>query len=198
MAYLHTHNIIHRDLAARNILVHRYADGSIAAEVSDFGLCRSHEAGRGYCLRNSQKMPFKWMAPEMFKTYVWPTASDVWSFGILMWEIFSNGLYPYSTTQSLPSGAISLSKYISEGNHPERPEYVCDDIWNVMCSCWIVDIHKRPTMTELVVTLEKLYKKNEQILKTIHEILFCFYCVLLFTINSFELYVRLRSFFKIN
>lgn len=158
MQYLHKHHIIHRDLAARNVLVNASEDGSIVAKVSDFGLSRVDASGNGYELKNKQQLPLKWLAPECFTERCWTTASDVWSFGILMWEVFTDGKEPYCD-MPVPAGPNGLAKFVSSGNHPTRPEYLRDDLWQVFLRCWHPDRNQRTTMDDVVSDLERIYKK---------------------------------------
>jgi serine/threonine protein kinase len=117
MKFLHSKKICHRDLAARNILV----DENKVAKIADFGLARDIQDGYYYKRKSEMKVPVKWMAPEtLFDLKVYPN-SDVWSFGILMWEIFTLGGNPYPTVP-----VEKLFDYLKEGNRMCKPMY-CDD-----------------------------------------------------------------------
>ena len=117
MKFLHSKKICHRDLAARNILV----DENKVAKIADFGLARDIQDGYYYKRKTEMKVPVKWMAPEtLFDLKVYPN-SDVWSFGILMWEIFTLGGNPYPTVP-----VEKLFDYLKEGNRMCKPMY-CDD-----------------------------------------------------------------------
>lgn len=156
MQYLHKHSIIHRDLASRNILVHRNEDSSVVAKVSDFGLSRLDEFGKGYELTTAQKLPLKWMAPECFTRRLWTTASDVWSFGILIWEVFTDALEPYSDMEELNT-ATALIKFVSDGGHPAEIPDVSSSVTNLMIRCWAYETVDRPTMAKIILDMERLY-----------------------------------------
>lgn len=160
MRYLHHHRIIHRDLAARNILVHMDAGGGITAKVSDFGLSHTDDSGTGYELKESQRLPLKWLAPECFLTKKWTTASDVWSFGVLMWEVFENGKEPWSGPDAPQTGA-ALSAHIAAGNHPARPGEVPNEFWDIMLMCWAKEPQRRPSMDEVMNAIQTAYDADK-------------------------------------
>lgn len=153
--YLHRHSIIHRDLAARNILIQRNEDDTITAKVSDFGLSFKDDCGEGYKMTTCERLPVKWLAPECFTKNVWTTASDVWSFGILSWEVYNNGREPYSD-QSFHDFHY-LTKYIKQGGHPVDLTEIVPEMRKLILSCWIVDPDRRPSMDDVVYDIEKLY-----------------------------------------
>jgi len=94
MEHLHSKEIVHRDLAARNILVH-IENGNIIPKITDFGLSRQQLTKEYYQLNNSAvNVPIKWTAPEVFMYYKFYKSSDVWSFGVVCWECFSDGDVP--------------------------------------------------------------------------------------------------------
>ncbi len=119
MRFLHSKNILHRDLAARNVLVDEFR----VAKIADFGLARDVNESYYYTRVGSEEapLPVKWMAPEsLFDRKVY-ASSDVWSFGVVLWEIFSLGGNPYPTVP-----VESLFEYLSSGKRMNKPEY-CDD-----------------------------------------------------------------------
>ena len=98
MAYLTSQNIVHRDLAARNILLSD--DEEMNAKIADFGLARLYEGKYYRVNENKSKLPILWSAPEgCEEKFKFNWQSDVWSFGILMWELMSPGKDPYSNIQ---------------------------------------------------------------------------------------------------
>jgi serine/threonine protein kinase len=93
MSYLEQRKVVHRDLAARNVLVG--SSGLETVKLSDVGLSRTLATSDYYRKKSDNKVPVKWMAPESIVDRVYTSASDVWSFGVLCWEVFSYGAAPY-------------------------------------------------------------------------------------------------------
>jgi serine/threonine protein kinase len=127
MIYLHSIDIIHGDLAARNILVTENNN----AKICDFGFSLKKDH-----LRNSfhkdLKLPIRWCSPEVLSKGEYSKYSDIWSFGVLMYEIFTNGLVPYS---ELPLEVI-YEKIIKESYIMEKPIEINDQLWSIMLKCW--------------------------------------------------------------
>lgn len=92
MNYLCEKNIVHRDLAARNILV----ESKKCVKISDFGLAQVTEGSNYYVARHSRELPIRWYAPETLETQKYSSQSDVWSFGVTLYEMFTYGATPYS------------------------------------------------------------------------------------------------------
>jgi len=118
MEYLESKNVIHRDLAARNVLISEQEN----AKVSDFGL-----ALHNYTFLESGKLPIKWTAPEALKTQKFSSKSDMWSFGVLLWEIYSFGRVPYPR---IP--LADVVKHVEKGYRMEAPEGCPKSIYDVM------------------------------------------------------------------
>lgn len=145
MEYLANRTCIHRDLAARNILVTKRR----AVRIADFGLARRSESI--YHIRNSQNvpLPFKWMALESILNHDFTERSDVWAYGILLWEIFSLGRVPYPQISN-----DDLIAYLQSGNRMEQPKFAPDDIYNLMRQCWLSDPNNRPNFSECKLTMK--------------------------------------------
>ncbi|XP_053177914.1 megakaryocyte-associated tyrosine-protein kinase [Scomber japonicus] len=140
MEYLESKKLVHRDLAARNVLV---SDDSVA-KVSDFGLTKDLKVS------DSVKLPIKWTAPEALKKEKFSTKSDVWSYGILLWEIFSYGRQPY------PKMSLQEVKARVEGGYRmESPEDCPAGVYSLMRICWEQEPRKRPTFHKLREKLEQ-------------------------------------------
>uniref|UniRef100_A0A8C9YNW0 Tyrosine-protein kinase n=1 Tax=Sander lucioperca TaxID=283035 RepID=A0A8C9YNW0_SANLU len=141
MEYLESKKFVHRDLAARNVLV---SDDSMA-KVSDFGLTKVDSK-----VSDNAKLPVKWTAPEALKKEKFSTKSDVWSYGILLWEIFSYGRQPY------PKMSLKEVKERVEGGYRmEAPEDCPPSVYSVMRICWEQEPRRRPTFHKLREKLER-------------------------------------------
>uniref|UniRef100_A0A1I7Z8M5 Protein kinase domain-containing protein n=1 Tax=Steinernema glaseri TaxID=37863 RepID=A0A1I7Z8M5_9BILA len=127
MSYLSSRGFIHRDVAARNVLV----TCNNTAKIGDFGLCR-YTTEALYTTRGG-KLPIKWMAPESLRHFEFSTKSDVWSFGVLLYEIFTLGDAPYPSIQ-----LSDMIKHLEQGNRLEKPEICPAEIYDLMCECWSV------------------------------------------------------------
>ncbi|NXS63591.1 FLT3 kinase, partial [Brachypteracias leptosomus] len=145
MEFLESKSCIHRDLAARNILV---THGKMV-KICDFGLARDVVNDSNYIVRGNARLPVKWMAPESLFERTYTMKSDVWSYGILLWEIFSLGVNPYPGIQV----DTNFYKLIQSGFKMDRPYYATKDVYRVMQSCWALDSRKRPSFSWLVSSL---------------------------------------------
>ncbi|NXL86542.1 FLT3 kinase, partial [Alectura lathami] len=145
MEFLELKSCIHRDLAARNILV---THGKVV-KICDFGLARDVVNDSNYIVRGNARLPVKWMAPESLFEGTYSMKSDVWSYGILLWEIFSLGVNPY------PGIHVDANFYksIRSGFKMDRPYYATKDVYSVMQSCWALDSRRRPSFSWLVSSL---------------------------------------------
>ncbi|XP_028394326.1 ephrin type-B receptor 2-like [Dendronephthya gigantea] len=148
MEYLAGMNFVHRDLAARNVLV----DGSLICKVSDFGLSRELEAtdsSRGEYATTGGKIPIRWTAPEATKYRKFSSASDVWSFGILLWEIMSFAERPYWEWDN-----FRVMEEVDNGFRLPAPLNCPKGIHDLMLQCWKAERIERPNFTELNVVLD--------------------------------------------
>uniref|UniRef100_A0A8D1DJ07 Tyrosine-protein kinase n=1 Tax=Sus scrofa TaxID=9823 RepID=A0A8D1DJ07_PIG len=151
MAFLESHQFIHRDLAARNCLV----DSDLSVKVSDFGMTR-YVLDDQYVSSVGTKFPVKWSAPEVFHYFKYSSKSDVWAFGILMWEVFSLGKQPYD----LYDNAQVVLK-VSQGHRLYRPQLASDTVYQIMYSCWHELPEKRPTFQQLLSSIEPLRENDK-------------------------------------
>ncbi|ULT84184.1 hypothetical protein L3Y34_013075 [Caenorhabditis briggsae] len=138
MAYLTSKNFIHRDLAARNILLTK----SLTAKISDFGLCRYMDSAL-YTAKGG-RLPIKWMSVEALKLYEFSSKSDVWSFGVLLFEIFSMGDVPYPTVQQ-----VDMLEHLLAGGRLSQPIKCPNEIFSVMQKCFAEDPDHRPEFNEI-------------------------------------------------
>ncbi|KAM4629460.1 vascular endothelial growth factor receptor 2 isoform 4-T4 [Polymixia lowei] len=154
MEFLSSRKCIHRDLAARNILL---SENNVV-KICDFGLARDVYKDPDYVRKGDARLPLKWMAPETIFDRVYTTQSDVWSFGVLLWEIFSLGASPY------PGVCIdeSFCRRLKEGTRMRAPDYATTEIYQTMLDCWLDRPTDRPTFTELVEHLGNLLQASAQ------------------------------------
>ncbi|XP_034021385.1 fibroblast growth factor receptor 1-A-like, partial [Thalassophryne amazonica] len=146
MAYLATNKCIHRDLAARNVLV---ADDHVM-KIADFGLARDIHHIDYYKKMTNGRLPVKWMAPEALFDRIYTHQSDVWSFGVLLWEIFTLGGSPYP---GIP--VEELFKLLKEGHRMEKPSACTQELYLMMRECWHAVASRRPTFSQLVEDLDR-------------------------------------------
>ena len=151
MQYLCDMKLVHRDLAARNILVTH----DKIAKISDFGLSRDVYTEDHYMKRSKGRVPVKWMAPESLYHHIYTTKSDVWSFGVVLWEITTMGATPYPGMQ--PESLFSMLK---QGYRMRKPQGCSDQVYDVMKKCWHPDTMCRPSFKELASTFEKVLKDS--------------------------------------
>lgn len=149
MAHLESNNFIHRDLAARNCLVGR----QLVVKVCDFGLAR-FVMDDEYTSSQGSKFPIKWAAPEVLNYTKFSSKSDVWAFGILMWEVFSGGKAPYRGM-----GNVEVVESVVNGHRLERPNQCPHDIFNIMRHTWEMSPESRPAFSELLHTFYNLNDK---------------------------------------
>ncbi|TMS39919.1 hypothetical protein L596_006372 [Steinernema carpocapsae] len=159
MEYLASQRLIHRDLAARNVLV--FSENKV--KISDFGLSRSLGVGEDYYRSEfspTLKLPISWCAPECINYLKFTTASDVWSYAVTLWEMFSYGQMPwYGYTGSQILDAIDNKKI-----KLECPDACPSEFYQFMCQCWTHDPDRRPTFMDLVQTLPDIMP---QVLKAV-------------------------------
>ncbi|KAJ8372631.1 hypothetical protein AAFF_G00280470 [Aldrovandia affinis] len=146
MDFLASRQCIHRDLAARNILL---TQGRVA-KICDFGLARDITSDSSYVVKGNARLPVKWMSPESIFDCVYTLESDVWSYGILLWEIFSLGSSPYP---GMPVSSVFYRK-IRDGYRMREPEFAPSHMYEVMRCCWDADPLKRPSFQKIVANLE--------------------------------------------
>nr|XP_020446605.1 platelet-derived growth factor receptor beta-like [Monopterus albus] len=145
MDFLSSRKCVHRDLAARNVLV----CGGKLVKVCDFGLARDLMKDQDYVAKGNNFLPVKWMAPESIFQDIYSSQSDVWSYGVLLWEIFSLGRSPYPDLPMTQEFYCALKR----GYRMNRPEHAPHDIYEVMKRCWEREPESRPGFSSLVVSV---------------------------------------------
>lgn len=147
MEYLSKRNFLHRDLAARNCMLR----DDMTVCVADFGLSKKIYSGDYYRQGRIAKMPVKWIAIESLADRVYTSKSDVWAFGVTMWEIATRGMTPYPGVQN-----HEMYEYLLHGHRLKQPEDCLDELYDIMYSCWSTDPLDRPNFSVLRLQLEKL------------------------------------------
>nr|KAF6366196.1 FER tyrosine kinase [Pipistrellus kuhlii] len=149
MAYLESKNCIHRDLAARNCLV---SENNIL-KISDFGMSRQEEGGV-YSSSGLKQIPIKWTAPEALNYGRYSSESDVWSFGILLWETFSFGVCPYPGMTNQQA-----REQVERGYRMSAPQNCPEEIFKIMVRCWDYKPENRPRFSDLQKELTTIKRK---------------------------------------
>ncbi|XP_044746060.1 tyrosine-protein kinase receptor torso-like isoform X2 [Coccinella septempunctata] len=151
MEYLSGQKVLHRDLAARNILM---MDNK-TVKVSDFGLSRDVYMDSIYCKTTNGKLPLRWMALESLTHQIYTSQSDVWSFGVLMWEIASLGAIPYPGVET-----HDLLAFLRKGERMAKPQLCPDELYSLMINCWNESPSDRPNFTSLKEALERMLSED--------------------------------------
>lgn len=148
MAYLSSQYFIHRDLAARNCLI---AEKGVI-KISDFSGLKDLYAGDYYRAPGSPPLPVRWMSPEALSSCCFTTASDVWSFGVVLWEIFSYGSRPLFGLSNYQAMKVVMEHNLSL----PQPDNCCNKIFSLMQDCWTRDPATRPTFDEIHTMLKEM------------------------------------------
>ncbi|KAL0277038.1 UNVERIFIED_CONTAM: hypothetical protein PYX00_004461 [Menopon gallinae] len=157
MQYLSEMNYVHRDLAARNVLV----NSTLVCKIADFGLSREIESTtEGAYTTRGGKIPVRWTAPEAIAFRKFTSASDVWSFGIVCWEVMSYGERPYWNWSNQ-----DVIKSIEKGYRLPAPMDCPEAIYQLMLDAWQKERTHRPTFSSIVNTLDKLIRCPETLRK---------------------------------
>ncbi|XP_045068810.1 tyrosine-protein kinase Tec-like isoform X2 [Coregonus clupeaformis] len=143
MEHLEAHGFIHRDLAARNCLV----NDALVVKVSDFGMAR-YVLDDHYTSSSGAKFPVKWSPPEVFNFCKYSSKSDVWSFGVLMWEVFTEGKMPF---QHNPNHEVVMM--VSQGHRLYRPKKATPNIYDIMQLCWHEGVEERPSFFQISILI---------------------------------------------
>uniref|UniRef100_A0A8C9QWJ7 Focal adhesion kinase 1 n=1 Tax=Scleropages formosus TaxID=113540 RepID=A0A8C9QWJ7_SCLFO len=151
LAYLESKRFVHRDIAARNVLV----SSTDCVKLGDFGLSRYME-DCSYYKASKGKLPIKWMAPESINFRRFTSASDVWMFGVCMWEILMYGVKPF---QGVKNNDV-IGK-IENGERLAMPHNCPPTLYSLMTKCWSYDPSKRPRFTELKAQLSTILEEEK-------------------------------------
>ncbi|CAH1394457.1 unnamed protein product [Nezara viridula] len=147
MGYLEEKRLVHRDLAARNVLVQTPS----CVKITDFGLAKLLDINEDQYKAAGGKMPIKWLAPECIQLRTFTHKSDVWAFGVTIWELLTYGGRPY---ESVP--AREVPELLEKGERLPQPNICTIDVYMLMIKCWMLDAESRPSFKELTDEFSKM------------------------------------------
>uniref|UniRef100_A0A8C6YR64 receptor protein-tyrosine kinase n=1 Tax=Nothoprocta perdicaria TaxID=30464 RepID=A0A8C6YR64_NOTPE len=147
MNYLEERRLVHRDLAARNVLVKTPQH----VKITDFGLAKLLGADEKEYHAEGGKVPIKWMALESILHRIYTHQSDVWSYGVTVWELMTFGSKPY---EGIP--ASEISSVLEKGERLPQPPICTIDVYMIMVKCWMIDADSRPKFRELIAEFSKM------------------------------------------
>uniref|UniRef100_A0A7N6AFS8 Receptor protein-tyrosine kinase n=1 Tax=Anabas testudineus TaxID=64144 RepID=A0A7N6AFS8_ANATE len=147
MNYLEERHLVHRDLAARNVLVKTPQH----VKITDFGLAKLLNADEKEYHADGGKVPIKWMALESILNRTYTHQSDVWSYGVTVWELMTFGTKPYD---GIP--ASEIARVLEKGERLPQPPICTIDVYMIMVKCWMIDADSRPHFRELIAEFTKM------------------------------------------
>ncbi|KAF6039827.1 Egfr [Bugula neritina] len=147
MVYLESKGVVHRDLAARNVLV----KSQNQVKITDFGLAKLLDGNVGEYHSAGGKMPIKWLALESIQRRKFTHKTDVWSYGVTLWEMFTYGQKPYENNR-----AIEVPELLEKGERLPQPSICTIDVYMIMIKCWVIDADSRPSFSELADEFTKM------------------------------------------
>ncbi len=167
MTHLHLHNVVHRDLAIRNTLAFQFDPENwklVLVKVTDYGLSLlTHKGFTGGAsvieiatMSSNAAGPTRWMAPESLKRRVYSKKSDVWSFGVMMYEVWTLGMIPYH----LIVDDKEVSRLVTQGERLSQPDNCPQQVYAIMQDCWKRAQKDRPSMPQLQTALQEVFTKE--------------------------------------
>ncbi|XP_064629628.1 proto-oncogene tyrosine-protein kinase ROS-like isoform X2 [Lineus longissimus] len=153
--YLEDMHFVHRDLAARNCLVaHQSTGQGLLVKIGDFGLARDIYKNDYYRKEGEGLLPVRWMSPESLMDGVFTTQSDMWAFGVLIWEVMTLGQQPYPARTN-----IEVLHFVRSGGRLDKPENCPLEVYNLMLKCWSYSPDDRPTFSYLREQLQQMKER---------------------------------------
>ncbi|XP_014230078.1 tyrosine-protein kinase Dnt-like [Trichogramma pretiosum] len=146
--YLHRKRLVHRDIAARNLVV----DDELRVQITDNALARDLFPQDYICLGDTENRPIKWLAIESLLNKTFSTATDVWAFGVLLWEFTTLAQQPYVEVDP-----FEMISYLSNGYRLAQPVNCPDELFAMMAYCWAMSPDERPTFSQLIVCLQEFH-----------------------------------------
>jgi epidermal growth factor receptor len=157
MAYLEGLRLVHRDLAARNVLVKT----PLSVRIADFGMSKLLKHDTEVYESPGGKVALKWLAPECFKLKIFTSKSDVWAFGVTIWEVLTYGTIPYTETN--PRDVYDL---ITTGVRLHKPDNCTLELYGLLLLCWTFQPELRPTFSDLKISLTEMASDPSRYLVT--------------------------------
>ncbi|XP_028968727.1 tyrosine-protein kinase SYK-like [Galendromus occidentalis] len=158
MEYLEREKIVHRDLAARNILV----ESESKVKLSDFGLAHHLHDGASHSAKSRDRcLPIKWYAPETILWNIFTIKSDVWSFGVTLWEMFTFGEDPVVVYSA---NATEIGRTLMDGARLRCPEACPPDVYQIMQKCWASEDELRPSFSSLLAAFQDMVERKKRVL----------------------------------
>ncbi|XP_063663265.1 tyrosine-protein kinase RYK isoform X3 [Pan troglodytes] len=148
MSYLARREVIHKDLAARNCVI----DDTLQVKITDNALSRDLFPMDYHCLGDNENRPVRWMALESLVNNEFSSASDVWAFGVTLWELMTLGQTPY-----VDIDPFEMAAYLKDGYRIAQPINCPDELFAVMACCWALDPEERPKFQQLVQCLTEFH-----------------------------------------
>ncbi|CAH2098912.1 unnamed protein product [Euphydryas editha] len=153
--YLEAKRFVHRDIAARNCLLTSRGPGRVV-KIADFGMARDIYRSDYYKKGGKAMLPIKWMPPEAYIDGIFTVKTDVWSYGVLLWEVFSLGIMPYTGCANR-----EVMQMVSGGGRLEKPPGCPPDVYRLMCECWNPTPSERPSFAQMFDRLQRLVQDPE-------------------------------------
>ncbi|XP_028416730.1 angiopoietin-1 receptor-like [Dendronephthya gigantea] len=152
MKFLFEKKVVHRDIASRNILLNE----QLVPKIADFGLARRIDVTAQYVINKNKMLPVKWMSIEALEESRFTAASDIWSYGILLWEICTLAEEPYPDVSP-----YDILEYLHDGERMAKPEHCSNEIFSLMARCWKEVPEERPSFSEIYNSLLNMLNLNK-------------------------------------